>query len=279
MRLGRPPIFDGNEAEWPEWSFQGRSYLSLIGDTVADDLAKVEGIDYEVSLSEMNEQRRANSRKCFYALTMLVKGPPLGILRQIDDANGYEAWRKLCARFDSNLAGRQHNLLQQILKPKPFGETATAWEDSVLAWKRDVAKWERLATDILTEQVKVSVMLENAPPGIRGQLALQGHTTALQVETAVLNYLGVTRFLPGGSSSTAPMEVDAIAKDKGKDKDKQKPKSKAKAKGKSQSGNQEVLDLRQAWPHCRELLVQRRCTAGEGQGQRQSQGQEQGQRS
>ena len=129
MRLGRPAMFDGDEEQWPEWSFQARSYLSLLGDNVAEDLVTVENLDEEPPLSDMSDLRRALSRKCFYALTMLVRGPPLGILRQIEDSHGYEAWRRLPKRFDSNLAGRQHNLLQSVLKPKAFGQTATGWED------------------------------------------------------------------------------------------------------------------------------------------------------
>ena len=106
-----------------------------------------------------------------------------------------------------------------MLKLKAFGQRATSWEDSVLTWRRDVAKWQQLAGEALSDQVKVSVLLENAPAAIRGQLALQGHRTSADVENAIISYLGVTRFLPGGSSSPAPMEVDAIhgkGKKKGK---------------------------------------------------------------
>ena len=106
MRLGRPPQFDGDEETWPEWSFQVKSYLSLIGDSVADDLTTVETLDVEVPLGDMSDHRKELSRKTFYALCMLVKGPPLGIMRQVDNSHGYEAWRRLCRRFDSNLAGR-----------------------------------------------------------------------------------------------------------------------------------------------------------------------------
>ena len=70
MRLGRPPPFEGEEEKWPEWAFQARSYLSLLGDSVADDLMTVEQLDEEPPLGDMSEGRRALSRKCFYALTM-----------------------------------------------------------------------------------------------------------------------------------------------------------------------------------------------------------------
>jgi len=156
--------------------------LSLIGDSVADDLRQSEGLPRTVDLASLNAVRRASSRKVFYALTMLVKGAPLSILRSIEDSSGYEARRLLCAKYDANLAGRQHSLLTKILRPAAFPTEAQPWEDAMLTWKREVAKWERLSLETLPESVKITVLLENAPPGVRATLAMAGHTTADAVE-------------------------------------------------------------------------------------------------
>ena len=118
LRLGRPSTFEGSEEAWLEWAFQARAFLSLLGDTVADDLGRVEGTQEKVETNDLNEERRGFARKVYYVLTMLLKGPPLAVLRQVEDSNGYEAWRQLTKRYDSNLAGRQHNLLSTILRPK-----------------------------------------------------------------------------------------------------------------------------------------------------------------
>ena len=40
LRLGRPPTFEGSEEAGQEWACQARAFLSLLGDTVADDLIR-----------------------------------------------------------------------------------------------------------------------------------------------------------------------------------------------------------------------------------------------
>ena len=139
-------------------------------------------------------------------------------------------------RYDSNLAGRQHNLLSTILRPRPFPTDALAWEDALMQWKREVRRWEQITNDFLPDSVQCTVLLENAPSHVRAQLALQGHTTSEALETAILSYLGVQRFLQqsgGGGAST--MEVDAVTK--GKPKGKDKGKGKGKPKGETRTCN------------------------------------------
>ena len=228
LRLGRPPTFEGSEEAWQEWAFQARAFLSLLGDSVADDLIRVETAREKIEVDDLNEVRRGSARKVYYVLTMLLRGPPLAVLRQVEDSNGYEAWRQLTKRYDSNLAGRQHNLLSMILRPKQFPTEALAWEDALMQWKREVRRWEQITNDFLPDSVQCTVLLENAPSHIRAQLALQGHTTSEALEMAIMSYLGVQRFLQqSGGGGTSTMEVDAVTRDgkskpKGKDKGKQK---------------------------------------------------------
>ena len=124
LRLGRPPTFEGNEEAWQEWAFQARAFLSLLGVSVADDMTRVETAAEQIDMADLSEDRRGYARKVYYVLTMLLRGPPLAVLRQVENTNGYEAWRRLLRRYDSNLAGRQHNLLSVILRPKPFPHEA-----------------------------------------------------------------------------------------------------------------------------------------------------------
>ena len=148
-------------------------------------------------------------------LTKLLKGPPLSLLRQVPDSNGYDAWRQLHRRYDSNQAGRQHAMLGMILRPKPFPTNALAWEDALAEWKRLIEKWQTLSGESLPQSVKITVLLENAPPAIKSQLALQNYTSSADLEQAVLSYLGVQRLFNG---PTNDMEVDAISNGRGKGK-------------------------------------------------------------
>ena len=232
LRLGRPPHFEGREEEWTDWTFQAKAFLSLVGDSVGQDLENAALLTVPVNMADMTETRQTHSRKVFYMLTMLLKGPPLSLLRQVPDSNGYDAWRQLHRRYDSNQAGRQHAMLGMILRPKPFPANALAWEDALAEWKRLIERWQTLSGESLPQSVKLTVLLENAPPAIKSQLTLQNYTSAADLEQAVLSYLGVQRFLNGTSND---MEVDAISKGRGKGKNKKgrgKGKDKGEAKGK-----------------------------------------------
>ena len=54
LRLGRPPTFEGNEESWQEWAFQARAFLSLLGDSVADDLIRVETVKEKIEAADLN---------------------------------------------------------------------------------------------------------------------------------------------------------------------------------------------------------------------------------
>ena len=58
----------------------------------------------------------------------------------------------------------------------------------------------------------IACILEQAPPAIRAQQALQPAHTNL--EQAILNYLGMTRFLHAGSNRAGPQPMDIGAASK-----------------------------------------------------------------
>ena len=75
--LGRPPRFTGSEAAWSDWSFQARTYFDTVNPSMADHLDAVEtNSDRVIHLSTFGDVAVENARKLFYALTMLLQGPP-----------------------------------------------------------------------------------------------------------------------------------------------------------------------------------------------------------
>ena len=69
----------------------------------------------------------------FYVVTMLTRSAPLGILRSVESLNGFEAWRRLVRRYDGGEPVRQHQLLQQIMRPKEFPHDLMEWEAAYTA--------------------------------------------------------------------------------------------------------------------------------------------------
>ena len=67
---------------------------------MADHVDAVEAnVDREIPLSTLNEVATEDTRKMFYALTMLLRGPLL-LLLKVERGNGFEAWRPLVERYD-----------------------------------------------------------------------------------------------------------------------------------------------------------------------------------
>ena len=108
--LGRPPRFTGNEAEWSDWSFHASAYSDTVNPSMADHLHSVEtNSERVISLSSHGDVAVENARKMFHALTMLLQGPHLLLLKKVERGNGYEAWRLLMERYEGANASRLHH--------------------------------------------------------------------------------------------------------------------------------------------------------------------------
>ena len=152
------------------------AYIETLGEGVADSLREVLVQNRPLALVGMSEENRADARKIYFVLIMILKGPPLLLLRQTEKGNGYEAWRRLHCRYESQASARVTALLGQVMKPAPFPAEASAFEAALQQWELLVSKWESIAEDLLNDGVKRQVLLDQAPANIRSQLVLAGYT-------------------------------------------------------------------------------------------------------
>ena len=187
--LGRPPRFGGAEAEWADWVFQTRAYFDTLGDEVPTALDAAETAGRAVPLVTLRAPLQDASRKVYYVLAMLLHGPPLLMLRGVERGNGLEAWRLLKERYESATASRLHAMLQGILRPERFPETAPEFEAALQDWELLVGRWESMANDVLNDSVKRQILLEQAPANIRLQLTLAGRPDYPTLRGALLTYL------------------------------------------------------------------------------------------
>ena len=202
---------------------------------MADHLDAVEtNSERVIPLSTLGDVAVENARKMFYALTMLLQGPPLLLLKRVERGNGFEAWRQLVERYEGANASRLHHMLQSIMRPKAFPLDSGGFEVALNEWEHLVQRWEALANDILNDAVKRQILLDMAPAGIRVQLTLAGHSSYEALRSAIMSYLVASRDWnatanPSDSIPT-PMEVDALTPAR------RKAKGDAKGSGKKGSG-------------------------------------------
>ena len=93
-------------------SFQARAYFDTVSQSMADHIDAAEAnADREIRLGSLRDIATENARKMFYALTRLVQGPPLPLLRGLE-------------RYVGARASRLHHMLQSIMRPKTFPQNA-----------------------------------------------------------------------------------------------------------------------------------------------------------
>ena len=124
---------------------------------MTDRIVAVEAnIDRAIPLSTVNEVATENARKMFYALTMLLQGPPFLLFKKVERGDGFEPWRLLVDRYDGANASRLHHMLQSIMRPKAFPQDAGGCEVFLNEWEHLVQHLDILASDFSERRSQAS---------------------------------------------------------------------------------------------------------------------------
>ena len=140
--VGRPPVFDGSEAAWQDWSFQTRAYLEVVDANVAEALELIDNLAPadEVPFDQLSEGNKIAARKVYYILSQLLKGPALLELRRVQRGNGLACWHVLQMRYERGTTSRLAATLQGILRPVKFPEDSLGFENALKDWELTVSR-------------------------------------------------------------------------------------------------------------------------------------------
>ena len=261
LRLPLPDTFSGNPADWEEWSWNFKAYISMFetGAVALLDAAEIrndEFLDEHLAVTldtgdvdaDATAARVLFSRKLHYLLSQLVKDSAKLIVRQNEDSNGFETWRRLYKKFSLPGATRSTSLLTQLLD---FKFNPATFEQDFNVWETIKTRYERQSGVPLPDGVLVATLLNKTTGALQQHLRLNARTlqTYAQVREVILEYhrsrllmnpvaqTSANATFQGGAS--APMDIGALAaalwKGKGKGK---KGKGKGKGKGKDFSKSQ-----------------------------------------
>ena len=259
LRLPLPDTFSGNPADWEEWSWNFKAYIPMFetGAVTLLDAAEArndEFLDDNLAVTldtgdvdaEATAARVLFSRKLHYLLSQLVKDSAKLVVRQNEDSNGFETWRRLYKKFSLPGATRSTSLLTQLLD---FKFNPSTFEQDFNVWETIKTRYERQAGQPLPDGVLVATLLNKTTGALQQHLRLNAQTltTYAQVREVILEYhrsrllmnpvaqTSANATFQGGAS--APMDIGALAaalwKGKGKGK-----KGKGKGKGKDFSKSQ-----------------------------------------
>ena len=102
-------------------------------------------------------------------MATLTAGRRLRLAQRVPNPNGFEVWRQLVAENAPKTAGRRFAMLQAVLQPA-LGDKPAKFEEAWNASEHHVDVYEKLATSKMDDDVKISVVLREAPTKLRDDL-------------------------------------------------------------------------------------------------------------
>ena len=168
LRLPLPETFSGNPADWEEWAWNFKAYISMFetGAVTLMDRAELradefldEHLQVTLDTGDVDAEQTANrvlfSRKLHGLISQLVTDSAKLIVRQNENSNGFETWRRLYKKFSLPGATRNTSLLTQLLD---FKFNPATFEQDFNVWGTIKSRYERQSGQPLPDGVLVQVL-------------------------------------------------------------------------------------------------------------------------
>ena len=237
LRIDPPSKFSGRE-NYEEFSKKLRNYMCLSDLRYAELMTWSTRRTTEITLTQLRERdvdeqagiTEKLSSLFYYVLSGLMEGPAYTIVDQIEDSNGFEAWRRLHTRYARTKMQSAIMKLVTIVSTKFNNEKN--FETTFAEWENDITKFEAAVGKELYDEIKVGLLIAGTTGKLHDHLCLTV-TDVIDYESVrqtILHYFKsktLTTSIKSNyeNSGTQPMDVDAI---KGKTKGKGKGKGKNK---------------------------------------------------
>ena len=157
--------FDGEN--FSDWKFKLRHTIMTYGsDKLLSFLDKASNMEKEIKAEEYDAEHKDEleflSKTLYNILACKLKEEPMILLKNVDNMNGLETWRKLNVRYDSKTIGKRVALIRKMVSPpkikllKDVSKTIESWEDTIRILKRDYK-------EDLPEGLRIGILLEMLP--------------------------------------------------------------------------------------------------------------------
>ena len=161
--LGKPPSFDGNDAEYQDFRFSFRTHMSLVSSVSNELMDRCVVERNPISLAATRALGEAHLKCCmkmYHALAFTTRGSVRTLIKSMEETNGAEAWRLAHSRYAPDTQNRQYALMQKIMMPsKPWCDHTEGFESTLRSWELDVGEWERASGTTLADGVKYTMMM------------------------------------------------------------------------------------------------------------------------
>ena len=223
LKLAAKPVqYDNDEKTWFEFRCKLENYITLVDEKY---VALLQGAESQTvaNLPAGAEEPAFTIRtlsQTLYAL-LVTTGRSLRLVQRVPNRNGFEAWRQLVAENAPKTEGRRFAMLQAVLQ-LGMSDNPAKFEETWKSWERQVDVYENLSSSKLDDDVKISVVLRDAPQKLRDHLLVnsrQFESNYNSLGAIIQAYLNTNKtWIANDFRETDPMEVDYIGKSKSKGK-------------------------------------------------------------
>ena len=212
--VAAPPPFSGDDSAWQDWRFRFQTITALLDMREVMKLAAE--CPREIKEDELSKENGWKGRMLYGLLVVLVSGRALGIVRQVPEGHGLEAWRCLVKEYEPAVATRYCAVLAALLTPV-WTETG-GFMEQLVEWERRLRQYEAMAGEKLSDALKCAVVTAKAPHRVKDFLRLS--PTDLtgnygQLREAIRNFLAKGRVYTADGTGVDAMEVGAVLPIKG----------------------------------------------------------------
>ena len=216
-KLGKPDFFTPGKTDFQSWDFHFLGYLGTASPTLRMCAETSKRATSTIPLPS-DAAELEDCRLLYFALSQLLKGASLKLVRQVEEDNGREAYRLFASRYGSRDYSGALAILQNIITYK-FPTEIEKFEESLSDFILMVHEYdEHPETTVLDTDTKKAVLLANSPEPLKTHLQLNATTLSWEdILTQIESYLRTKRVCI--LHKTKPrdpnaMEVDAVWKGK-----------------------------------------------------------------
>ena len=169
--------FDGDERAWAEWALRFRALVREANDAIFDAIVWAECCGetdiLQADLLTVDPQQGPKIAVMIYnRLVLHLKGDAFTVHQGVAAENGLEVWRRLVQRFAPTSPMRGLQLMLRVVAPSP----ATGEDDVPVAigrWERDVTALERDYKEVLSDRMRVGILVKMIPRDLQEAVILQ----------------------------------------------------------------------------------------------------------
>ena len=154
-QIGKPEQFKSDPAEYSDWSFVFKAYMSCISTNYIGLFERIEASRVPMPNRLLDANDKALSAQLYYVLAMLVKGRALDIIQNSGPGEGVEAFRKLEETYHPKVASRFVGSLTLILSTRFSSDI----ESELELFEKNIRRYEQESGKTLDDEILLGVVI------------------------------------------------------------------------------------------------------------------------